>query len=237
MTATQAAAEHPQSGADSTTPKVVGIGLNKTATKSLAQCLEAMGCRHHSYSLDAFRLYQQEDWQALFEIMDGYDSFEDWPWPLMYRQIDQRYPQARFILTTRSSPETWYRSLCKMAVRMGPLNQFEKPIYGYAMPQGRRREHLQFYNNHNAQVRRYFADKPGKLLEVCFEHGVDMAELCRFLDQPYCEFTPPHANKSASVYQGDSLWRAHLARMAFQTRWYGVAFLKRCKARLNTLLR
>ncbi|MFK7992825.1 MAG: sulfotransferase [Granulosicoccus sp.] len=219
------------------TPKVVGIGLNKTATKSLALCFQTLGYRNQSYSLEAFRLYQDKNWQALFNIMDEHDSFEDWPWPLMYREIDQRYPDARFLLTVRKSPEAWYRSLCKMAVRMGPLSDFEKPIYGYAMPQAAKAEHLAFYENHNAQVRAYFADRPGKLLEICFDHDVDMTAFCQFLDEPTIELPKPHVNRSANVYAGDNIWLAHLNRIVFQTHWYSVKALKHVKGRLKALLR
>lgn len=218
------------------TPKVICVGLNKTATKSLAQCLEAMGYRNYSYCLESFQRFQRQDWTALFARMDEHDSFEDWPWPLMYEQIDQHYPNARFILTTRTSPERWYRSLCKMAVRMGPLNDFEKHIYGYAMPQGHRQEHLDYYNAHNARVRKYFEDKPGKLLEICFDEGVSMDILTRFLNQPARQFTPPHANKSVPVYSGDSLWRAHAHRIVFQARWYTVLWLKQRKRQLTGFL-
>lgn len=211
--------------------KVVGIGLNKTATKSLAQCLEAMGYRNHSYSLDAFHDFQQADWQALFKRMDDYDSFEDWPWPLMYREIDEHYPNAKFILTVRDNPQAWYRSLCKMAVRMGPLNDFEKHIYGHGMPQAAPEAHIAYYEKHNAEVRAYFANRPGKLLEICFDHGVDLTELSRFLDKPVIEMPTPHANRSANVYAGQSLWLAHINRIVFQTHWYSRKALGKVRRR------
>jgi hypothetical protein len=154
----------------------------------------------------------------------------------MYEQIDQHYPDARFILTTRATPEKWYKSLCKMAVRMGPLTEFEQHIYGYAMPQGHRQEHLDYYNAHNARVRHYFRHKPGKLLEVCFDEGVSMDTFTTFLDQPASKFTPPHENKSAAVYSGDSLWQAQIHRLLFQTRWYTVRWLKQQKSRLKHFL-
>ncbi len=218
-------------------PKVIGVGLNKTATKSLSECLTAMGYNNQTYSLEAFTLYRQQDWDALFAIMDQHDSFEDWPWPLMYRQIDERYPDAKFILTTRATPEVWYRSLCKMAVRMGPLNKFEKHIYGYSMPQGRRDQHVEFYLKHNEEVKAYFSDRPGKLLELCFDTGVSMAELCHFLGQPECDFIPPHVNKSDPVYAGESLARAHVSRIVFQTKWYAMIGLRKVKAKTMMVFR
>lgn len=195
-----------------------------------------MGYRNHSYCLESFHRFQQQDWTALFALMDKHDSFEDWPWPLMYEQIEQHYPDAKFILTTRSSPDRWYKSLCKMAVRMGPLSHFEQHIYGYAMPQGHRQEHLDYYKAHNARVRQYFKPKPGKLLEICFDKGVSMDTLTDFLDQPANEFTPPHTNKSAPVYSGDSLWMAHAQRIVFQIRWYSVRWLKQRKQDLKKYL-
>lgn len=218
--------------------KVIGVGLNKTATKSLAQCFKYMGYRNHSYSLEAFELYQQRNWLALFARMDQNDSFEDWPWPLMYKEIDQRYPDARFILTVRKNPQAWYRSLCKMAVRMGPLNDFEKHIYGYNMPQAAQESHIAFYEQHNAAVRSYFADKPGKLIEICFDTDVDMPALCHFLDEPVVALPKPHVNQSAVVYAGDSLWLAQINRVVFQAHWHGRRALKRVYRRVfNRLLK
>ena len=217
--------------------KVIGIGLNKTATKSLAQCFKSMGYRNQSYSIDAFTLYRHKDWQALFNIMDQYDSFEDWPWPLMYKEIDRQYPEAKFILTTRASPELWYRSLCKMAVRMGPLKQFEQAIYGFSMPQGHREDHINYYNKHNREVKEYFSDRPGKLLEICFDNGVSMPKLCEFLNQPQTTFTPPHTNKSANVYSGDSIYRAQFSRIVFQSRWNTIQWLKKRKRQIMKMKR
>lgn len=217
--------------------KIIGIGLNKTATKSLRECLLSLGYHHQTYSLDAFHLYQAKDWAALFAIMDEFSSFEDWPWPLMYKEIEQRYPNAKFVLTTRASADIWYRSLCKMAVRMGPLNDFERHIYGYAMPQGKRQAHIDFYHQHNHKVRQYFKDKPGKLMELCFDEGVDKTELCQFLDKPVAEIDITHTNKSERVYEGDCLWFAHLSRVKFQSVWHTRVFFRALKQRLRQTIR
>ena len=84
--------------------KIVGIGLNKTGTKTLKYCLEQWGFRHQSYDLRAFELYREGRLDELFDWMQEYDSFEDWPWPLFYREIDTRFPNAKFVLTVRDTP-------------------------------------------------------------------------------------------------------------------------------------
>lgn len=196
--------------------KVIGVGLNKTGTKTLRHCMQHWGYRHQSFDLKAFELYRAGKLDELLDWMEDFDSFEDWPWPLMYREIDQRFPGSRFILTLRDTPETWYRSLCKMAVRMGPLNDFERHIYGYAMPQGHRQEHIDYYETFNREVREYFRDRPEQLLTVCWEKGDDGTALAEFLGQESLPKAPPKLNVSRRVYSGDSLWRAHLARIVFQ---------------------
>lgn len=151
--------------------KIIGIGLNKTGTKTLRYYLRSWGFHHKSFDKDAFDLYRHGNVKVVLDSMEEFDSFEDWPWPLMYREIDARFHDARFILTTRATPQAWYQSLCKMAVRMGPLDQFEKHIYGYGMPQANRRHHVEFYLNHIAQAEEYFKKNPSKLLRICWEQG------------------------------------------------------------------
>ncbi len=88
--------------------KVFGIGLNKTGTKTLGACLVHFGYNHKSVDAPAFELYKKGDLNGLFEIIDKYDSFEDWPWPLIYKEIDEKFRDSKFILTTRKTPEIWF---------------------------------------------------------------------------------------------------------------------------------
>ena len=199
--------------------KVIGVGLNKTGTKTLRAHLMDWGFRHRSYELDAFKQFRRGQIEELLDSMDQHDSFEDWPWPLMYQEIDRRFPDARFVLTTRKTADHWYRSLCKMAVRMGPLNDFEIHIYGHAMPHGKRSHHIDFYEQHNQQVRDYFRDRPGKLLQVCWEDGGTPQQLAEFLNLENVNIEPQHRNPGLPVYSGDNLAMAHLSRIAFQSKW------------------
>ena len=108
--------------------KVIGIGLNKTGTKTMAHHLRTWGLRHRTYDSatttesPSFRLYESGDIDSLMEIVAAHDSCEDWPWPLLFREIDERFPDAKFVLTMRSSSDVWYRSLCNMAVRLSLIH-------------------------------------------------------------------------------------------------------------------
>jgi hypothetical protein len=151
----------------------------------------------------------------------------------MYREIDRRFPDAKFVLTVRDTPEHWYQSLCKMAVRMGPLSDFERHIYGYSMPHGHKQKHIEFYQKHNSDVNKYFKDRPGKLLRLCWEAGDDATELADFLDQPRLPTELPRINVSLPVYAGDNLWLAHLNRVVFQSKWKAIRGLRRFKRRVR----
>lgn len=186
-------------------PKVIGVGLNKTGTKTLADALSHWGYRNASYSIEAFQLYQRQEWGSLREICDQFDSFEDWPWPLMSRQFDAWYPDAKFVLTVRNSAEKWFRSLCRMYVRFGPLVHFEQHIYGHAIPQGQRQAHIDYYTNHNSMMRTQFAQRPDKLLELCWENGDGWDKLAHFVGHPTPDISLPHRNRSGSrVYSGNN---------------------------------
>lgn len=205
-------------------PKVIGIGLNKTGTKTMAHYLRAWGYRHRTYDSNtvkaspSFELYSAGEIDALMEIVASFDSFEDWPWPLLYREIDERFPDARFVLTKRSSAETWYRSLCNMAVRIGPLPLYEKAVYGSSMPQGRKAEHIRIYEEHNRAVEAHFEGRPGKLLTLAWGEGNEPAKLAAFLGLDDVDTEPAHVNRSpGKVYSGDSLIAAHAHRLVYQT--------------------
>ena len=154
-----------------------------------------------SFDLDAFNAYRNEDWAHLKSICDQHNSFENWPWALMYEQADKWYPDAKFILSVRKDADTWFTSLSKHGKRIGPLVDYELYIYGYAIPDENRQAHIDYYHAHNQKVENYFADKPGKLIKVCWEQGDGWQELATFLNRrpPQSEF--PHSNKTPSLYE------------------------------------
>lgn len=166
----------------------------------------------------------EKNFSHIFEVMEEFDSFEDWPWPLMYKEIDEKFSDAKFILTVRKSPEIWYRSLCKMAVRIGPLSDF-KNIYGPLMTHGRKEKHIHFYKKHNEEVLEYFKDRPENILNICFGEGNEAKRLANFLKVPEVSLENDHRNKNPNVYDGDNLYIAHLNRLFFQPYWYTKQFL------------
>ena len=208
---------------DTRRPKVFGIGLNKTGTKTLRRYLTQLGYRHRSYDSNntyeshAFDLWSAGKLTELVDLLEDFDSCEDWPWPLVFEELDRRYEDAKFVLTVRESPDVWYRSLCNMAVRIGPLPLFEAAVYGSGMPHGRKAEHIAIYHNHIAKVEKHFESRPGKLLTLCWENGDGPEKLSRFLGVDAISLTKTHVNRSPrNVYSGDNRIRAYFARIGYQ---------------------
>ncbi|MDQ8188401.1 sulfotransferase [Pelagicoccus sp. SDUM812002] len=96
-------------------PKIIGTGVGRTGTYSLKLALEQLGfgpCYHMEevaknmpthLPLWQAALKGNLDWAALYE---GYGSAVDWPTSGFYRELYDAYPDAKFVLTTRS-PESW----------------------------------------------------------------------------------------------------------------------------------
>lgn len=181
--------------------KVFGIGLNKTGTSSLKVALRRLGFNHCRRQGRLAHACFEGDWPTLFETTDAFESFEDWPWPLMYRELFARYgDSARFVLTTRKSPEIWVESLKKHARVTKSGGIIRKKIYGYRYPHGVEAAHMAFYEKHNAEVRAFFAEQaPHLLLDVCWENGDGWPELCTFLGEPLRRTKFPHANREGSA--------------------------------------
>ena len=91
--------------------KVIGVRFHKTGTKTLGQSLRLLGYNHISFDKNFLLLYYQNETGALLKLMEFYDSFEDWPWPYLYKEAYEKFPESKFILTTRKNEEVWFKSL------------------------------------------------------------------------------------------------------------------------------
>lgn len=181
--------------------KVFGIGLNKTGTTTLARCLRILGFgKHVSCRGDLLARYREGDLGEVFDVTDDGETFADWPWPLMYRELFSRYgDRARYILTRRSSAEIWLESLKRHCLRTAVDGHCRLLAYGYNYPHGLEGYHLNFYETHNRQVREFFALQGcgHLLLELSFDSGDGWPELCAFLGRPLPVVPLPHENKGS----------------------------------------
>ncbi len=179
------------------TGKIIGVGLSKTGTTSLYAALARLG-----YRSGTFRHQQRlglERWlQGDFETdyLADYDAITDLPISCFYRELDERYPGSRFILTERDM-DGWLASIHRQFSQNDQPGPFALAArfmaYGYSVfNEGAfRRRH----EAHVSAVRDYFADRPDSLLVMNVFRGDGWPELCGFLghpvpDEPYPNVKP-----------------------------------------------
>lgn len=177
--------------------KVFGIGWAKTGTTTLGRCLKILGYKHMSQRLDLIDAYASNDLPTLLGVAAQADSFEDWPWILLFRELDEAFPGSRFILTTRESG-LWLRSYRNMLQNQGlateEMNRIRCTLYGLNFPEVPDADLLERFERHNREVQDYFAGRDS-LLVVDWEKGHDWTEICRFLGTHCPDKEFPHENR------------------------------------------
>ncbi len=98
--------------------KLIGAGLPRTATLTQKVALEMLGfgpCYHMVNvlgNLDLVPVWRdaldgRADWDTIF---DGFESTVDWPGSYYYRELVEKYPDAKVLLSVRP-PEKWENSM------------------------------------------------------------------------------------------------------------------------------
>ncbi len=181
--------------------KLFGIGFHKTGTTSLGIALSILGyknCKGLKYFKAKWsqeltiQFLQEKNYKPFLDFVGDYDSSQDNPWYLMYEELDNYFPNSKFILTERSV-ESWRKScLYFFKDKKKPIHQI---IYGTTGFIDNELTYLQKYQEHNQKVKAYFKDRPEDLLIVNWENGDGWKELCSFLDKPIIALPFPHFNK------------------------------------------
>ncbi|MGD1949872.1 MAG: sulfotransferase family protein [Leptolyngbyaceae cyanobacterium] len=178
--------------------KIFGIGWAKTGTTTLGSCFKVLGFNHQSQNLDLATDIGKGNLSHILELVKTKETFEDWPWILLYKEFDKTFSDSRFILTKRQ-PEKWIRSYKNMLANQGDaseeLNKIRRILYGLPFPGVSESQLIDRYNQHNADVENYFRDRPQDLLTVNWEEGDGWEKLCGFLGKDVPNEPLPHANK------------------------------------------
>ena len=204
--------------------KIFCIGRNKTGTTSLESFFRSNGLRVGNQARAELLI---DDWARgefgpIVEYCRTAEVFQDVPFSLAhtYAALDQAYPDSRFVLTIRSSPEEWYNSLVRFlaqtmmsssippsladlerfsyrGVRKGWLLKTHTLVYGYpAVPLFDKGAYMAHYEAHNAAVIDYFNHRDDLLMVNLAERDA-FERLCRHTGlDPALARPLPHLNKS-----------------------------------------
>ncbi len=173
--------------------KVFGIGFHKTATTSLARALTTLGYNVTGPNCVTDPNISRNALQIAYELAKKYDAFQDNPWPIIFKEMGQRYPESKFILTLRPT-EKWINSqVAHFGRDTTPMREW---IYGVGCPQGNEDIYIERYEKHNAGVLDYFKDRPDDLLVLKITEGEGWEKLCPFLNKEIPDIAFPNINKA-----------------------------------------
>lgn len=200
---------------------LIGAGFGRTGTMSLKLALEELGlgpCYHMMEVREAPERAlkwldvangEVPDWDAIF---DGYRSTVDWPAARYWRELAEKYPDAKVLLSLRDGA-SWHKSVMNtiyQAARLGgddgsesyktsPIAMAIKIVHDgtFHGRLGDAAYAIDIYEKHNQAVREAIA--PERLL--VYEPGDGWEPLCRFLDVPVPQTEYPHANTTEAFQQ------------------------------------
>ena len=195
--------------------KVFGIGFHKTATTSLANALSYLGYRVTGPNWVDHPDIADTVYDLAFDLASRFDAFQDNPWPVLYKELDRKFPGSKFILTLRPSDE-WIRSV------VNHFNEEETPmrewIYGVGCPKGNENVYIARYERHNREVLEYFKDRSEQLLVLNITVGEGWTKLCPFLGKPIPAIPFPCANTVSIREKADKRNKSWLWRTYFKIR-------------------
>jgi hypothetical protein len=180
--------------------KVFATGLNKTGTTSLGKAFRLLGLRTAGLNRRVFLETRYGRWASAFGVTDNHEAFHDWPWGLVYSQMSEAYPDAKFILTLRD-PDEWFDSMVRYGKTHSIDTVYRRVYFGIDDPQEEHREMCKgIYISHIQDVQTWFAQcvrQPNRLL--CIEtNELAWEPICSFLEVPIPDVPFPHVNRSRS---------------------------------------
>lgn len=152
--------------------KIFCVGLSRTGTHSLSTALERLG-------------YTSKHFPDPFHIMEEaekYDSLTDTPViPYMY-ELDKKYPDAKFILTTRNEDD-WITSvgLHFKLVKPGSKKVKHVRMNVYGRLTFNEKAFRKVFRENRKRTLALFKDRPDKLLIMNIRAGHGYERLCPFL--------------------------------------------------------
>ena len=189
------------SNAHAARPKVFGVGVHKTGTTSLKKALELLGYDTAGPSPEVLEPILEQRWDVVDAEVAAFDAFQDDPWFLAYEYLEQRHPDAHFILTIRE-PDPWLRSVQRhFGSRVNPTR---RAMYGDISALDDPEHYKRCYERHNRAVIEYFESRGRDLLVIDMTRdGWD--DLCAHLGQEPPRsvlgrpIPIPHANAASTL--------------------------------------
>ena len=240
--------------------QVIGVGYGRTGTHSLKEALDILGYTsfHTEEMMSRAKIFDMFYTQvflpepvALREpdfdmVAQFYNATTDMPLAFYFRELKEKYPQAKFILTTRQSTEKWTESWITLINNVSLMPRFVLWLWGIwkvdrynrwilslfhqdesflTKPHPLVQDKLklaQAYEHHNAQVRLLFQGADN-FFDYLVSQGWE--PLCKFLGTPVPHELPfPHRSKATDL--PIRMWMLVIVLNSILVGVVGVSFLK-----------
>lgn len=191
----------------SNSPKVFGVGLNKTGTTSLKVAMDNLDfkCGDQRIAEKLFQDWKLRNFNQIIEHCKSAQFFQDIPFSLDYTYIlmDHAFPNSKFILTLRNDEEQWYESVVKFHSRKwgknGDIPTKEDLISSNYIYKGwawdvinatfkspendpyNKDALINYYRQRNYEIQQYFKFRKDDLLILNIAQKGSYQELCEFL--------------------------------------------------------
>lgn len=174
--------------------KVIGIGLPKTATSSLAGALNNNGVSTIHFGDGECEEVRQKMYNGIyeFEVLNRYKGVTN-AFEMVFPQIDKVYPGSKFIYTIRDK-EAWLDSAERHFVKYSSRPEHHLITYGtYKFNKDR----FSFvYDSHSLMVKNYFNNRKNDILTIDITKNNDYVyRVCNFLGISVINAEPLHLNK------------------------------------------
>jgi len=202
--------------------KVFCIGHNKTGTTTIKTALKDLGYILGNQAKAELLLndYKDRNLKKVIDYCKTAEAFQDVPFSLYYTYValDQAFPNSKFILTVRDSPEQWYNSVIKFQSKKfgkngnlptksdllnaiyrysGFVYKTKNIYYGVSDEDLYNKDKLiDYYTTHNKLVEEYFRFRPNDLLKINVSDKESYNKLCKFLNKKPLYPTFPWENKT-----------------------------------------
>jgi len=166
--------------------KIWCLGLSRTGTTTLSEVLNRVGYRHIHYPTDEQMLDMNND------------GCGDIPVIPVYKELDRRFPNSKFIYTIRDK-ESWLKSMEPYLERKRGWNQGQRQVNVrksvYGDPFFVHSLYSQAYDKWDKDYREYFKNRPNDFLVLDILGGDKPQKLFDFLGINYNMDLFPHYNK------------------------------------------
>lgn len=153
--------------------KIFGIGLSRTGSQTLTDVLQTLGFRSH------FVKYHDD----LDDLLSRFDALTHLPLVEKFVDLDERFPNSRFILTVRDR-EDWLQS-CEYRISLAAKHAAPESLAMlhriYGSETFDRDLYSDAYDQYVARVKQYFSGRDQSLLILDLCGGEGFEKLCPFL--------------------------------------------------------